>query len=58
MLKGESLLDYINLLSPNDYENNNKKYKKMKNEKKRWRKHIALFAVSIENLKNVKYHNC
>ena len=38
MLKGESLLDYINLLSPNDYENNNKKYKKMKNEKKKMKK--------------------
>ena len=24
MLKGQSLLDYINLFSPNDYENNNK----------------------------------
>ena len=24
MLKGKSLLDYTNLISPNEYENNNK----------------------------------
>ena len=43
MLKGKSLLEYTNLFSPNDYEKMIKNY-------------IALFVVSIENLKNLKYH--
>ena len=43
MLKGKSLLDNANLISPDE------KFAKMK-------RFIALFAVSIENLKNPKCH--
>ena len=43
MLKGKRLLDYTNSFSPNDYEKNNK---------------IKLkYFLSIENLKNLKYHS-
>ena len=58
MLKGNSLLDYTNLFSPNEYEKNDKiilKYfheLKAQNEKN----YVALFVVSIENLKILKYH--
>ena len=44
-LKDKSLLEYKNLFSPNDYENNNNISLK----------YFALFVVSIENLKNLKY---
>ena len=50
MLKGESLLDYTNLFSPNKYEKNNKiilKYLQQLN-KLRWKYDIALFVLSIE----------
>ena len=40
MLKGKGFLDYTNLFSFNEYE----------------RHFIALFLVSIENLKILKYH--
>ena len=53
MLKGKSLLDYTNLFSPNDYEKNDKIIFSIT---KRMKNYIALFAVSIENLKNLKYH--
>ena len=56
MLKGKSLLDYTNLFSPNDYEKNDKMILKYFQQLKRWKKYIALFAVSIENMKNLKYH--
>ena len=43
------LLDYTNLFSPNDYEKNDKViYLYLYN-------YIALFVVSIENLKSLKY---
>ena len=46
MLKAKVFLDYTNLFSPNDYEKNFQNLKRQK-------KYIALFAVSIENLKNL-----
>ena len=59
MLTNKSLLDYFILFSPNECEKNDKiiikiflvtkmiKIKKI---------HISISAVSIENLKNLKYH--
>ena len=54
-LKGESLLDYTNLFYPND-EKNDKIILKYFQLLKRWKNYIVLFAVSIEHLKNLKYH--
>ena len=48
MLKGKSFIDYKNLLSPNDYEKNDKIILKLFQWLKRWKNYIALFAVSIE----------
>ena len=48
MLKGKSFVDYKNLLSPNDYEKNDKIILKLFQWLKRWKNYIALFAVSIE----------
>ena len=53
MLKGKSLLEYTNLFSPTDYKKNGKIILKYFQSLKR-RKN--LFVVSIENLKNLKYH--
>ena len=53
MLKGKNLLDYTNLLSPNDYEKNDKIM--YFQELKRRKNYIALFAVSAEYLKILKY---
>ena len=47
MLKGKGLLVYATLVSPNESEKNDKKVA-IKN-------YIVLFAVSIENLINLKY---
>ena len=55
MLKDKSLLDYTNL-SSNDYEKNDKIIIKYFQYLKRRKKFIALFAGSIEKLKNLKYH--
>ena len=57
MLKGKSFLDYIYIFSPNDYEKNDKIILKYFLQTKRWKNYIALFVVSIENLKNLKYHS-
>ena len=54
MLKGKSLLDCTNLFSPNNYEKNDNT--KILSITKKMKKNIALYAVSIENLKNLKYH--
>ena len=56
MLKGKCLFDYTNLFSPNDYEKNDEIMLKYFQQLKRWKYYIALFAVSIESLKNLKYH--
>ena len=47
MVKGKSLVDYIDLISLHEYEK----------QLKRWRRKISmmLFLVSIENLKTLKY---
>ena len=50
LLKSKSLLDYTNLFPPNDCDKDHKVInKKMK-------KYTALFAVSMQSLKNLKYH--
>ena len=46
MLKGKSLLEYTNLLSPNEYEMNDKV---ISSKKVKMKKSIVLFAVSIQN---------
>ena len=51
MLKGKSLLQHTNLFSPTDYKKNGKIILKYFQLLKR-RKNV--FAVSIENLKNLK----
>ena len=55
MLKGKSLLEYTNSFSLN-YEKNDKIILKYLWQLKAWKNCIALFAVSIENLKILKYH--
>ena len=56
MLKGTSLLDYKNLFSPNDYEKNDKIILKYFQQIKRLKDYIALFVVSMKNLKNLTHH--
>ena len=56
MLKGKILSDYTNLISPNDYKKNDKIILKHLQQLKRWKNYTALFAVSIGNLKSLKYH--
>ena len=58
ILKDKSLLDYTNLLPTNEYEKNDKKILKYFQWLKllTWKKSIALFAVSIENFKTLKYY--
>ena len=41
--------------SPNDYVQNDQIILKDFQYLKRWKNYIALFVVSIENLKNLKY---
>ena len=55
-LKGKSLLDYTNLFSPIDYEKNDKIILKHFQWLKGWKKYAALFAVSIESFKDLKYY--
>ena len=54
MLKGKSLLDYTNLFSPNNYEGNDKIMLKYFQYLNRQKIYIALFVVSIENVKLLK----
>ena len=56
ILTGKSLPDYTNLFFSNDYEKNEKIISKHFKWLKREKIHVALFAVSIENLKSLKYH--
>ena len=56
MLKGKSLLEYTNSFSSNEYKKSDKiilKYFKWNLNKL---KCIVMFAINIENLKNLKYH--
>ena len=57
MLKGKRLPDYLTLFSPNEYEKNDKIILKyfIILKKLIWKNYILLFAVSVENLKNLKY---
>ena len=58
LLKVKSLLDYTNLFSLNDYDKNDKMILKYFNNDKDEKivLLLQLFAVSIENMKNLKYH--
>ena len=55
MWNDKILLEYTNLFSPNEYKRNDKIILNIFNNYKD-EKNIALFAVSIENLKSQKYH--
>ena len=55
MLKGKSLLDYINLYSPNDYGKNDKIILKLFKLLSRLKNYIVLFVVSVENWKHLRY---
>ena len=57
MLKRKSLLYYTNLFSPNDYDTNDKIILKYFQQQKKSQDetYIALFMVSIENMKKLKY---
>ena len=48
MLKGKSLLDYTNLLSPNDYEENDKIMLKNFQLLKRWKNYIVLMLKNFQ----------
>ena len=56
MLKGKSLLGYTNSFSRNDYEKNDKVILKYLQQLKIWKNCTALFVVSVENLKILKYY--
>ena len=53
MLNGESFLEYTNLLSPNEYEINDKV---ISSKKVKMKKSMVLFVINIENLKTLKNH--
>ena len=54
MLKGKILLDYKNLFSPKEYGKNDKIILKHFQQLNRWKIYIALFLISIENLRILK----
>ena len=56
ILKYKSLLQYTNLFSLNDYEKNDKVLPKYFQQLKIWKIYMALFVVSIDNLKILKHH--
>ena len=56
MLKDIILLEYTNLFSPSKYKNNYKIILKYFQWNLNKLKCIALFAINIENLKELKYH--
>ena len=58
MLNSKTFLDYVNIFSPNEYGKNDKIIQKHWQQLKRlrWKKCIALFVESTENLENLKYH--
>ena len=55
MLKGKGLLDNKILIFPDNFEKNDKIILKYFQCLKRWKNYIVLFAVSTENLENLKY---
>ena len=52
MLKSKSLLDYVNLCFPNEYENNDRIILKHF----QYLKKTVYFVASMEILKTLKYH--
>ena len=59
MLKGNSLLDYINLFSLREYGKNDKimlKYFQRILKMLKWKKSTVLFVENIKTLKTLKYH--
>ena len=57
MLKAKRLLDYTNVFSPNEYENNYKMILKYIQQVKKFRrkKSVVLIVVSTDNLKTLKH---
>ena len=53
-IKGKRLLEYTNLLSPNEYKKNDKIILKYFLQNLNKLKCIAMFAINIENLKKTK----
>ena len=56
--KCKSLLEYTNLLSPNEHKKNDKlilKYCQQNINKLKWWKSVVVFAINIENLKTIRY---
>ena len=56
MLKGESLLEYTNLFCPNEHKRNNEIILKYLQKNLNKLKCVVMFAVNIENFKELKYH--
>ena len=56
MFKGNSLLEYTNLYSPNKYKKNDKILLKYFQQNLHKLKCIVMFATNVENPKNVKHH--
>ena len=56
MLKGENLLQYTNLFSPNEYKKNDKVILKYFQKILKKLKCIVILAINIENLRKLKYH--
>ena len=54
--KGKSLLEYTSLFSPNQYKKNDKIILKYYQYWKRYWNFYCIISISIENLKNLKYH--
>ena len=55
-LKGKSLLEYIILKSPNEYEKNDKIMLKNFQQNLNKLKCLVILAINTENLKKLKYH--
>ena len=56
MLKGKSLLEFTNLLYPNEYNKNDRIILKYFQQNINKLICILMFAINIENFKKLKYH--
>ena len=56
MLTGETLLQFTNLYSPNEYKKNNKRILKYFQQNLNKLKCILMFEINIENLEKLKYY--
>ena len=56
ILKGESLLEYTNLFCPNERKRNNEIILKYLQKNLNKLKSVVMFAINIENFKELKYH--